>query len=142
MSVKKRIPKNYRRSRRERRQWFADLLLGVELVADGHDHGEDDQVPEVAHLVAQQAGDDHEDGTDDGQHGQHIAAQGGLGGLVLDPAPENGQVHGVDGDDGQLGGIKDESGALESGALEHHQTVHGAGQVGHVEVQHPGGAQP
>ena len=38
----------------------SDVIFG-EALADEHDDREGEQVPEVAHLVADEAGDDHED---------------------------------------------------------------------------------
>ena len=91
--------------------------------------------------MAHDAGVDHEDRTENGQCGQHIAAQGTLSGFLAHPLDEHGDVHSVDGNDGKLGGVEHEGHALEGGSLEDNDGVPGTGEVCHVEVQHPEGTE-
>ena len=49
------------------------VVFGKAL-ADEHDDREGEQVPEVAHLVADEAGDDHEDRAADGERRNDVAA--------------------------------------------------------------------
>ena len=75
--------------------------------------------------MAQNTGRHHKDSAADGQDGQDKASQDGFVLLLADPLDEDGDIHGVDGDDGQLAGIEDK------GALP------GAGQIGQIEIQAP-----
>ena len=116
-------------------------LLLVDQLADEHDDGEDDQIPEVLHLVADEAGVDHEQGAEDGEHRDHIAARGGLFLGGTHPVDEDGDVHGVDGDDGQLRGVEAEGHALEGGADEGMHAAPGLEEAGEHEVAAPEAAE-
>ena len=76
--------------------------------------------------MAEDAGHHHEHAAAQGQGGDHKPPQRALVLLLAHPLDEDGQVHQVDGDDGQLRGVKDE------------RTGPNAGQVGAVEIQEPG----
>jgi len=94
--------------------------------ANGHDHCEYDQVPHIRHTVANDAGQNHETGTDESQNRQYETADDTLFLFFAHPLDENGEVHQVDGDDGKFGGVEDEG------------TGPHACQIGAVEVQEPG----
>ena len=73
-----------------------------------HKDGEEEQIIEAVPLVGQDAGDHHEQAAAQGQGGEHEAAEGRLLPGFPHEAQEDGEVHGVEGDDGDLGGIKAE----------------------------------
>ncbi len=77
--------------------------------------------------MTQDAGQHHKGAADQSQTGHHEAAYRTLLLLLAHPLDEDGDIHQVDGDDGQLGGVEHEGslGAPDSG------------QVGQVEVHKP-----
>lgn len=77
------------------------LLSGlVHCVADGHDHSKDDQIPQAADAVAEDAGDDHEGTAAESQDGHDEPADHILLLLLAHPLDEDGEIHQIDGDDG------------------------------------------
>lgn len=113
------------------------VLFPVDELADEHDHGEDYQVPEVLHPVADQAGVDHEEGTQDRERGHHVAAQGRFVLCGAHPFDEDRDVHCVDGDNGQLGRVEAERHALEGGPAEGLDASPGLEDAGEDEIGSP-----
>ena len=62
--------------------------------------------------------------------GMTVAAQRGFVGRLLHPVDEDRNVEGIDGDDGQLGGIKEENDAFKRRADKGDGMAPGAGEVG------------
>ena len=105
---------------------FRGLFLFPEQGADGHNDRKYDQIPYTAHLVANNAGNDHKYRAAQRQNGHNKTPQNILILFLAHPLDEDGQVHQIDGDDGKLGGV------------EYERTGPGAGKVGKIEVNKPG----
>lgn len=81
------------------------FLAAFEERADDFDHQEDDQVVHHVHPVGVDGGEHHEQRAQDGQNGQHITLEASHI-LALQQGDVDGDIDGVQGDDGQLGGVE------------------------------------
>ena len=102
------------------------FLAAFEERADDFDHQEDDQVVHHVYPVGVDGGEHHEQRAQDGQNGQHITLEASHI-LALQQSDVDGDIDGVQGDDGQLGGVE-----LEGAEAFHNGTA--------IEVQQPQGA--
>ena len=79
----------------------------AEQGADSHNDGKDDEIPQTAQTMAENTGDHHKYTAAQCQTRQHKTAQNGLILFLAHPSDEDGQIHQIDGDDGQFGGVED-----------------------------------
>ena len=117
------------------------LRSAVEQTAEHHHKGEHDKIPETAHAMADETGNDHKDRAADGKDRQDIVLPDGGALLLADPLDEHRDIERIDRDDRQLRRVKQEGDALEDRAREDRLVAPGAGEVGKVEVQTPEAAQ-
>ena len=89
--------------------------------SNDHDHREHDQIPQASDAVAEHAGNHHKHTAAKGQSRQDKPTQHILVLLLAHPLNQDGQIHQVNGDDGQLGRVKYKGAGP------------GLGQIGQVE---------
>ena len=83
-----------------------------------HDHRKNDQIPNTAHAVAEHASNDHKYAAAGSKARHNKPPKNTLILLFPHPLEQDWQIHQINGDNGQLRGIKDEG------------TGPGAGQIG------------
>ena len=101
------------------------LSFSVDPGTDGHHHGKDDQIPQAANAMAEHRGHDHEDAATQSQDRKHEPPPHILILLLAHPLNQNGQVHQINGNNGQFGRI------------EHKGSGPGTGQIGQIEIAQP-----
>ena len=83
------------------------LSLVFDYPADQHYNCKYNQIPHAAHTMAEDGSDHHKDAAAKGKDRQDKPPPDGLIFLFAHPLDQNGNIHQINGDDRQLGRIKD-----------------------------------
>ena len=119
------------------------LAQPVQQLAEAHDRRKDDQIPQATPAMAENTGDYHEDVSAYGEGGENEPPQNVLLFLLAHPLNHDGKIHQIDGNDGQLLGIKHKGSGPCAGKIgqvkiaepcSHQQQTHDGGIAGHPQL--------